>query len=189
MLRLYYIRSPISVLGPFTVQNPRRETKFWKGSSSLSSQAASTGPGRRTCARTSRSCAVATPRTNLRSRSVTSAKILFLRNASSSARGVAGVMSVYGVVGVRLKRVMYVLTLSSYRRAPLFRTRAARRAVWDRRGSRAGSGREKRCGGGGGRARLGSAQGQGRAAAGQGAGLTGFASFASHLALSAATSM
>ena len=47
-----------------------------------------------TLERTSRSCDVTTPRTNLRSQSVTMANILRLRNSSSSARGVEGVMIV-----------------------------------------------------------------------------------------------
>ena len=65
--------------------------------------------------RTSRSCDVTTPRTNLRSQSVTMANMLRLRKASSSARGVEGVMMVYGVAAVRLNFCMYFSTLSLWR--------------------------------------------------------------------------
>lgn len=64
---------------------------------------------------TSRSCDVTTPRTNLRSQSVTMAKMLRLRKSASSASGVDGVMIVYGVAAVRLNFDMYFSTLSSYR--------------------------------------------------------------------------
>lgn len=64
---------------------------------------------------TSRSCDVTTPRTNLRSQSVTMAKMLRLRKSASSASGVDGVMIVYGVAAVRLNLDMYFSTLSSYR--------------------------------------------------------------------------
>lgn len=79
----------------------------------------------------SRSCEVATPRTNFRLLSVTSealaatsssrllnaprANTVALRNSSSSERGVMGVIRVYGSFEERLNLVMYWMTLSSWR--------------------------------------------------------------------------